>query len=135
MPGSPQRKQAISLILALALPLGACSGQTAPGAPAAITDAAPGSYEYARQCFRALGLQALISGSGTPTSQDVMDRASALATAAGKKEGMSGTDVLTDLLRQTGEGASSFQSMPADQQAAYASASQAFAKTCLEAQH
>ena len=135
MLSSPRRAQFISLAIALALPLGACSGQTAPGAPSAITDAAPGTYEYARQCFRAQGLQALTSGSGEPTGQDVMDQAKALAIIAGEKEGKSPAAVLTDLLRLTGEGARSFQSMSGTEQAAFAQASQAFAGTCLSAQH
>jgi hypothetical protein len=114
------------LILSLAA-LGACSSQSAP----AVTEAEPGSYAYARDCFRAVGLQALTSGTGAPTSQAVMDRAKAKAIAAGEKEGMDPVAVLNDVLRATAEGASTFQSLSGSAQTEYAAESQAFAQTCL----
>lgn len=123
-----RRTRLVCLILSLAA-LGACSSQSSP----AVTDAAPGSYAYARDCFRAVGLQALTSGTGVPTSQAVMDRAKAKAIAAGEKEGMDPAAVLTDILRATGEGASTFQSLSGSEKDDYAAASQAFAKTCLSA--
>ena len=130
MPILPKRARLVCLAAALALPLGACSGQGS----VTITDAAPGSYEYAKACFRALGLQALTSGSGTPTSQSVMDAAKDMAIAAGSKQGMAPTDVLTDLLRATGKGARDFQSLSGAEKSSYAAASEAFADTCLSAQ-
>ncbi|WP_285710628.1 hypothetical protein [Erythrobacter oryzae] len=116
----------ICLAVALAA-LGACSSQSAP----AVTDAEPGTYAYARDCFRAVGLQALTSGTGAPTAQAVMERAKAKAIAAGEKEGMDPAAVLTDILRATGEGARIFQSLSGSAKDEYAAASQAFAKTCL----
>lgn len=126
----PKRNDFACLALALAVPLGACSGQTG----VTITDAAPGSYDYAKACFRALGLQALTSGSGTPTAQSLMDRASATAIAAGSKQGMEPAAVLTDLLRATGEGARTFQGLSGSEKSEYAAASEAFAGSCLVAQ-
>lgn len=122
------------IVAATFLPLAACSGGASNGGETAITNAAPGSYEYARQCFRALGLHALTSGTGAPASGDVMDQAKALAMAAGGKEGMSSPDILTDLMRLTGEGARTYQSMSGSEQAGFATTNQKFADECLAAQ-
>lgn len=129
MTNQSPRIRIASIVLSLAA-LGACSSQSGP----TITDAAPGSYAYARDCFRAVGMQALTSGTGVPTSQAVMDRAKTKAIAAGKNEGMDPVSVLNDLLRSTGEGARNFQSLSGSAKAEYAAASQAFAETCLSAQ-
>ena len=120
-------KRPLALCLAVSLTaLGACSG----GAMLPITDAEPGTYEYAKACFVAYGLEGVTKGSG-PVPASSMDPIKDKAVALGKKQGMDGPEALTDLLKAMDRAYRGYESLSAADKAEYAAASEAFRKVCL----
>lgn len=123
-------KRALGFLITMPLVMaaGGCSGAGVSGGK--LTDAAPGSYEYARMCFRATGLQGIASQGSMVIGEGTMNGVKDKAIAAGLREGKAATEVLTDLLKFTGEGAREYQALSSDDQARFVADNKAFAAEC-----